>query len=281
MKEKFSEKTIYYIATLIFIIFTLGPIIWCFIISITPENEMLKETASLLPSSITLGNYKEILNPSTQSHVILFNGIKNSLTISVITLLIGIPISVITGFTFSKYRFKGRNFMMKFILITTVIPVFTTIIPIYGIFSEYNMLDSLFWISVIYVSSFIPMNTWIMMTYFNSIPKGIWEAAEVDGCNEREAFFKVILPVSTPIIFACMLIMFLMSWNQFQIPLILTSSQENKVVTLIMSEFMSRDSISYGMIATCGIFSIIPPTIIAILFRKLLISGLTSGSVKG
>ena len=281
MKKINLNKILYYFSVLIFIILTLGPIVWCFIISVTPEHEMLKETSNFMPSEITFNNYKEILNINSRAHETLFNGLKNSLIISLITVFLSIPVSVITGFVFSRYKFKGKSFLMKSILITTVIPVFATVITIYSIFSEYNMLDNLFWISIIYVSAFIPLIIWMMRNYFNSIPKEIFEAAKVDGCSDFQMFFKILLPLSTPIIFACMLIVFLMSWNQFQIPLIFTSSQDNKVVTIIMSEFMTRDSIRYGLIAVCGIFSIIPPVILAVLFRKLLVSGLMSGSVKG
>ena len=119
------------------------------------------------------------------------------------------------------------------------------------------------------------------MNYFKTLPKELLEAAEVEGLNERQIFFYVILPISYPIILTCVLMVFIMSWNQFQIPLILLSSPENKVVTLILSEFMGRNDISYGLIALCGLVSLVIPAIVAIIFRNKLISGLTQGSVKG
>ena len=94
-------------------------------------------------------------------------------------------------------------------------------------------------------------------------------------------FFKIILPISSPIIFACILIIFLLTWNQFQIPLILASSEATKPLSMIMAEFMTKDSIQYGITAAAGILAIVPPALVAIIFRKLLISGLTQGSVKG
>src|SRR5699024_12241474 len=135
------------------------------------------------------------------------------------------------------------------------------------------MLDNLFWISIIYVSAFLPINSWIIMNYFNSIPTEILEAAIIDGASERAIFFKIILPLSYPIIITTTLTMFLMCWSQFQIPLILTASQSKKVITLILSEFMTRDTISYGLIALSGIFSIIALLIISIIFRKFFITG--------
>lgn len=281
MKTKLSYKLIYILVSILFVLFTLGPIIWCCIIAITPESEMLKSTTSLFPSKIYWGNFKELFDPSTRSYEIVFTGIFNSLKISIFSVLICIPVSIMAAYGFSRYRFKGKYFIIKFIMITIVIPVFTTIIPLYAMFVKFRILDSIFFTSIIYVSSFIPLTTWIMLNYINAIPSEIFEASMVEGCNEREIFFYIVLPISYPIILTCILMVFIMSWNQFQIPLILLSSPENKVITMVMSEFMQRNDISYGLIAVSGLISLIIPAVMAVLFRNKLISGLTQGSVKG
>lgn len=144
-----------------------------------------------------------------------------------------------------------------------------------------NRLSVLFVLSVIVSCRVVPFCAIIILANLQSIPKELYEAAKIDGGSEKDIFLKIVLPLSYPIIITCILTMFLMSLNQFQIPLILTSSQDKKVITLILSEFMSRDAISYGLIAVCGVVSIIPPAIVAILFRKFLVTGLTSGSTKG
>lgn len=205
----------------------------------------------------------------------------NSLKMAGLSILIGIPTAVLAGYAFYRYKFFAKNFIIKFLMITIVITVFTTIIPIYATFARFGFLDKIFYVSIIYVSAFIPITIWIMMNYFKTLPKELLEAAEVEGLNERQIFFYVILPISYPIILTCVLMVFIMSWNQFQIPVILLSSPENKVVTLILSEFMGRNDISYGLIALCGLISLIIPAIVAIIFRNKLISGLTQGSVKG
>ena len=222
--------------------FTLGPLIWCFVITITPEYEMLKNTTSFLPSEIYWGNYREIFDATTKSHEVLFGGLMNSLKMALLSIFIGIPTAVLAGYAFYRYKFFAKNFIVKFLMITIVIPVFTTIIPIYATFARFGFLDKLFYVSIIYVSAFIPITTWIIMNYFKTLPKELLEAAEVEGLNERQIFFHVIL---------------------------------------ILSEFMGRNDISYGLIALCGLVSLVIPAIVAIIFRNKLISGLTQGSVKG
>lgn len=278
MKRK--NGAVYYIAVALIILFCLGPIIWCFIISITPDGELMSQGAGILPSTVTFGNYLDVLNPSSDNHAIIFMGLKNSIKIATITIAIGVPITVITGYALSQYEFKGKKIYVNLLLLTIVIPVFTTIIPVYNIFRNIGILDSMFWTSVIYISAFLPLNTWIMMNYFKQMPKELWQAAAIDGFNGIQTFFKVILPLSIPIILTTTLIMLLMAWKQYIIPIILLSSYDNRTMTMIMSEFMTRNEIKYGIVATAGIFAIIPPAVIAMIFRKFLISNMTSGTVK-
>ena len=151
---------------------------------------------------------------------------------------------------------------------------------IYSFFMEHSMLDSMLWTSVIFISAFIPLNIWIIMNYFRELPEDLWEAAAIEGANERQLFFQIGLPLAKPIVLNSSLVIFLMSWKQYIIPMLLLSSHNNKVLTLIMSEFMTRDAINYSVIAMSGIIVIIPPLLASIIFRKNLVSGLTAGSVK-
>ena len=276
-----KSKFLYYLGVLGLIIFSLGPIVWCFIISITPEGEMLKASGNFLPSELTFDNYANIFDTSNKAHISLFNGLTNSLLIAAITLAIGIPVSITAAYALVRSKFRGQKVILTFILMTIVIPVFTTIIPVYSIFRNNDMLDSLFWTAIIYVSAFIPLNMWIIMNYFKELPKELWQAAMLDGFTESQMFFKVVLPLSKPVILTSTLTMFIMSWKQYTIPMILISSYDNKMLTMVMSEFMTRDAINYGIIAVCGLVAVIPPALGAVLFRKFLVSGLTSGSVKG
>ncbi len=277
---KVLKKTGYILILLVFLILVLGPFIWAFILSITPEHAMLAKTTALLPEAITWKNYIELFGGSRKGQL-LFTGIQNSLKAVGMTLLVGIPICLMSAYTLSRMEFKGRKLIRNLLLITMVIPVMATIIPLFRIFVARQLLDNVFWLSVVYVSSYLPMITWLMSNYFSTIPKELEEAAVIDGCGKLATFMKIILPISYPIILSAALIMFLNTWNQFQIPLILASSIETKPVAIVVSEFMTKDSIQYGLTAAAGILAVIPPAVTALLFRKFLISGMMRGSVKG
>ncbi len=278
---KFGKKIGYLIALVIFLILTLGPFLWTFVLSVTPEYAMLEKTTRLLPEVITYDNYRELLTSGTQKGSILITGIRNALKAVGVTLILGIPIAMMSAYALSHMEFKGRRLIKNLLLITMVIPVMATIIPLFRLFVARQWLDDVFWLSTVYVSSYLPMVTWLMANYFATIPKELEEAAQIDGCGRLASFLRIIVPTSYPIILSAALIMFLNTWSQFQIPLILASSLETKPVAIVVSEFMTKDSIQYGLTAAAGIIAVLPPAVTALIFRKFLISGMMGGAVKG
>ncbi|MCI6091989.1 carbohydrate ABC transporter permease [bacterium] len=277
---KYVKRAGYFLATILFLIFTVGPFVWTFMISVTPDYAIFAPTSKMLPESITFANYVELFSGSRRGNA-FFKGMYNSMRAVGITLVIGIPIAMMSAYALSRMEFKGRKVIKNLFLITMVIPVMATIIPLYRMFAAGKMLDHIFWLSMVYVSSYLPMASWLISNYFATIPKELEEAAMIDGCGRGAAFFRIILPLSRPIILSVTLIMFLNTWSQFQIPLILASSMETKPMAIVVSEFMTKDSIQYGLIAAAGMTALIPPALTAMLFRKYLISGMMGGSVKG
>ena len=277
---KYVKRAGYFLATILFLIFTVGPFVWTFMISVTPDFAIFAPTSKMLPESITFANYVELFSGSRRGNA-FFKGMYNSMRAVGITLVIGIPIAMMSAYALSRMEFKGRKVIKNLFLITMVIPVMATIIPLYRMFAAGKMLDHIFWLSMVYVSSYLPMASWLISNYFATIPKELEEAAMIDGCGRGAAFSRIILPLSRPIILSVTLIMFLNTWSQFQIPLILASSMETKPMAIVVSEFMTKDSIQYGLIAAAGMTALIPPALTAMLFRKYLISGMMGGSVKG
>ena len=275
-----KHKAGYWIFMIIFLICTLGPFVWAFLISVTPEYGMFAKSAKILPEEITWDNYKVILTQGTREGRLFFMGIVNSLKAAVVTLAVGVPAAVLSAYALARMEFRGRKLIKNMLLFTMVIPVMATIIPIYRIFTVYQLLDKIFWLSLIYVSSLLPVATWLISNYFSTIPRELEEAALVDGCGTMKAFIKIILPASYPVIVSTVLILFLNTWSQFQIPLILASSPKTKPIAIITSEFMTKDAVKYGLTAAAGICAVIPPVVLALLLRKYLISGMTGGAVK-
>lgn len=275
-----KKKIGYWAFMVIFLICTVGPFIWAFVISITPEYGMFAKTARLLPDQVTWDNYKVLLLGSQGQGQMFFIGILNSLKAVAVTLVIGLPAALLSAYALARMEFKGRRLIKNMLLFTMVIPVMATMIPIYRIFSDNKLLDNIFWLSVVYVSALLPVSTWLISNYFATIPKEMEEAALVDGCGRMHAFIRIIIPASYPVIISAVLILFLNIWGQFQIPLILASSFRTKPIAIVTSEFMTKDAVQYGLTAAAGICAVLVPALLALFLRKYLISGMTGGSIK-
>ena len=244
--KSLGKKLGFLLVSLIFLTFTLGPIIWLFIVSVSPEKEMFSNTTQILPSYLSLDNYRLLLDFDSRQSEIFMTGLWNSMKAVSITLLIGLPISLMTAYALSRLEFRGKAVIRTTLLITVVIPVFTTIIPLYAMFANLGVLDNIFWLSVVYVSSFLPMLTWMLSNYMNTIPRELDEAASLDGCGRVRVFLNIILPNAYSIILAVVLMIFLMTWNQYQIPLILASSLDSKPLSMVVADFTSKSN-TYGV----------------------------------
>lgn len=270
---------LYWITVTLFLIFTIGPLLWALVVSVTPEFEMFKNTAHFLPDAPTLDNFIRLFTPNRQSKV-FWKAVANSVEAAGLTLLAGLPCAVCCAYALSRLRFPGRKLIRGALLVTMAIPVFSTIIPLYKLFADYRLLDNMFWLALVYVTSFLPITTWLISNYFDTIPRELEEAAQIDGCGRLQTFFQVLLPLCYPILFSALLMIVLMSWNQFQIPLILASSRATKPVAIVTSEFVVKDSIQYGLTTAAGLTAILPPALVALFFHRFLIRGMTNGSTK-
>ena len=278
---KIFKKVLYVFALLIFLIFYLGPFIWTFIISITPDSMVLEKSLNFLPDNTTLKNYLLLFDISSRQGKLLFSGMRNAIYASFVTIVLCIPMALLSAYALSRFKFFGKDFIKNSLLITMAIPIMATIIPIYKMFMQLKLLNNMYALSLVYVTSYLPVIVWLMSNYFSSIPRDLDEAAMVDGCTKTEALIYVVLPLSYPIISSAVLIIFLSTWSQFQIPLILASNNDTKPIAIITSEFITKDTVHYGLTAAAGILAIIPPALLALVFRKFLVSGIMKGSVKG
>lgn len=279
--KKLHYRILYTAAVLVFVVFTLGPIMWSLIMSITPQRDLLQNTTRLLPVHPTLDYYKDLLSFGNQQGRLLVNGIFNSLKATFLSIVLGIPLSILCAYPMSRLKFRGSVVIRNTLFFTMAIPVFATIIPLYRMYANMGLLDNMMALVFVYITSFLPLSVWLLMSYFDTLPRELEEAAYVDGCSRFRTMLSVVLPVSCPVIFADVLIICLTVWNQFQIPLILAPSKVTKPIAVVVSEFVTKSSVEYGLMSAGGIVAIIPPVIIAVLFRKFLTNGIVGGATKG
>jgi multiple sugar transport system permease protein len=155
------------------------------------------------------------------------------------------------------------------------------VVPLYSIMGELGWTDTLHGLIIVYSALIMPFAVWIMRGYFQTIPRELEEAAMTDGCTRLGAFVRIVLPLSVPGLIATALFCFLLAWEEFLLALIFTSSPAAKTIPVAIAEFTGRHAIDFGMMATGGVIAAIPPVLIALVFQRYLISGLSSGALKG
>jgi multiple sugar transport system permease protein len=258
----------------------IAPPLWLFISSIADLQELLRVPLRWIPERPSLERYVKILfsqGPESEFRRIMWNSFFVALFVTMICVALG----SLAAYAFSRLRFPGKEKILFVLLFSYMLPPVAVIIPLYQIFSRYRMLDTRQALILVYSAILVPFVIWLMRTYFDTIPRDLEDAAKIDGCSHLGTLFRVIFPLSLPGIVATLLFAFLMSWEEFFIALILTSTPQAKTVPVAIAEFSGRHSIDFGMMSTGGILAALPPILIAFLFQRYIIGGLLSGAVKG
>ena len=270
-----------YFAALLVALVVLAPPLWLFISSISTQNELLSVPIHWIPQAPTFERYIAIFTASgTESAAVFRRAMYNSIYVASCVTLLCIGFGSLAAYSFARMSFGGQEPFLYIMLFSYMLPPIMIVVPLYTIMRDLKLMDSLLGLIITYSALIMPFAVWILRGYFQSIPHELEDAARIDGCTRFGALFRVIMPLSAPGLVATSLFCFLASWEEFLLALIFTSSPNAKTIPIAIAEFTGRHAIDFGMMATGGVIAAIPPVLLALLFQRYLISGLTSGAVK-
>jgi multiple sugar transport system permease protein len=274
-----------YILVFGILFFSLAPILWTLISSISEPVELRAVPPHWIPEQPTLKNYITLLNPVGRGLALgayEFNrSLVNSFVAAGVTTLVCLVIGSITAYAYARLDFPGRQASFVLILFTQMLPSVALVIPLYILFYKLNLLDSLLGLIIVYTTFTLPFVIWVMTGYFQAIPRELEDAARVDGCGRLGALFRIVLPLCGPGLVATGIFAFLGAWGEFFLSVVLASSINSKTVVLVIAEFSGVYKADYGLITAAGILASLPPILLALLFGNQLVRGLTAGGVKG
>ncbi|PNR99571.1 hypothetical protein X928_07015 [Petrotoga miotherma DSM 10691] len=281
--KKKLNKVLSFILIIVIAFFSFVPIYWTFAISISYTADLQTTTNRWFPPRINFNNYKEIFSPSQGVYSVAYEFQRtaiNSIIIATITTLLVLIMATFAAYSIERLKVPFRKMISYFVILTQMLPPVVLVIPLYFLFNNFGLLDKKFSLILINAALNLPFAIWILSSYFRTLPVSVEDAAIVDGCGYFEIIWRIILPLSKPAIFTSGIFVFLATWNEFQIALVLTNSLKAKTLPVAISEFMGRFLIDYPLMATSGILALIPPAFFVVIFQKYLIAGLTSGAVK-
>ncbi len=282
MNKSILEKIIIYLAAVIVAVVVLAPPAWLFVSSISSQSELLNVPVHWVPQEPTFERYGQVIYAiGTDSAAVFRRSMINSMIVAGSVTIICVVVGSVAAYSFGRMRFAGQGNLIYILLISYMLPPIMLVVPLYTIMGDLGLTDTLQGLIIVYSALIMPFAVWIMRGYFQTIPGELEEAAMTDGCTRLGAFVRIILPLSVPGLVATSLFCFLLAWEEFLIALIFTSSPQAKTIPVAIAEFTGRHAIDFGMMATGGVIAAIPPMLIALVFQRYLISGLSSGAVKG
>lgn len=278
-KKEVIKYTFAYVILIIAIIFSIVPVLWILSTSLDGINNLSSTSLGLLPRKFTLNNYIQMI-AGPDSH--FFSWLFNSLYVSVVTTLFSLILGITAAYACSRFRFKGRKSFLNMFLLLNAFPNILSIVAYYKILSNFNLINTLSGLIIIYAGGQLVFTVWNLKGYFDTIPYEIEEAALIDGAAPFDIFTKIVLPLSKPAIAVTSLFVFMAAWNEYIFAMTFTSNKN--IYTLSVALWSLQNSGDYStnwpLFAAGSIIIAIPVVIIFLFLQKSLVSGLTLGSSK-
>ena len=268
-------KAFFYLALAAMLAFLLFPFYWTFVTSIKSAKELYGPTVTYWPKAPSFESYRRLFAE--------YNFLKpmgNSFLVAALTTALSLTVSVLAAYAFSRYRFKGRKILMTMFLTNNMFPTVLLLIPLYSIMRKLGILYTPASLVLSYTTFTIPFSIWLMNGYLDDLPGSLEEAAMVDGANRAQAFLRIILPILAPCIVATGAYVFMTSWNEYTFAVMFTN-EANRTIPVALRNLIGQLGVEWGMLTAGGIITIIPVCVMFFFAQKRLVSGLTSGAVKG
>jgi multiple sugar transport system permease protein len=266
-----------------FVVWTVVPFIWMFLASIKTNKEIYQQF-TILPQQVYFGHYQALLFGDAVGMRASSNfqrWLINSTIISLVVTSLSIFLGAFGAYAVTRLRFTGRGVMARGLVFTYLVPSTLLFIPLFQVVASLNLVDSIGSLMLVYPSFTLPFCTWMMVSYFRSIPIELEEAALIDGCSRFGVLFRITMPLSAPAIAVVALFSFTQSWNEFLYALVFTSSAVTRTVIVGLTQMLGEDVFYWGQMMGGAIIAALPPVILYTLAQRLVVRGLVGGAVKG
>ena len=275
--KKVITTIITYVTISLISIYCMFPFVWMMISALKPKNEIRTAVPSLIINKPTLMNFERVL-----IELEFTTYIKNSLIVSSIATVFSMIIAILAGYALSRYFrhriVKASNLMM---MLSQMIPGVLLLVPLYLIMQRLGVLESYISLILAYTTFAIPLCTFMMSSFFDTVPYALEEAAAIEGCGKFETIIKVIIPLSIPSLVSTGLYAFINAWNEFMFGYVFISSNQYKTLTPAIMFFKGANTVDWGGLMAGSVIAVLPVALVFMFLQRYFLAGLMSGSVKG
>jgi len=279
MGTRMIRNFLIYIGIIVLLLIILFPIIYIFISSFKPLSELITAGTGFFPRKPTLANYVTLISvrtPIRNFPVFLLNSLKVSLG----TVLLTVLIASLAAYGLARYKYPGRGILTQSMLFIYVFPTVLLLIPIYRMFLDLKLLDKHLGLIIIYTALAAPFCTWLLSSFFKTIPLELEEAASIDGANKVIIFLKITFPLAASGILTVAIYSFIIAWSEYMFASILLSSSSNRTAPLGLATLTAEQYIEWGPLLAGSILIILPVIILFFPVARQFIKGVMGGAIK-
>jgi multiple sugar transport system permease protein len=252
------------------------PFLYLLSTSFKSQAYVLTIPPQFIPHPATVSNYAEVWTQDNLGRYLV-----NSLIVALATTVLSLLLSTMMAYAFARFSFFGRELLFKILLLGLMIPAMMLIIPQFILAKYFGLIDSLPGLVVFYVGGSLSLNTFLLRGFFEAIPGELVQAMEVDGANAWTRYWRLILPLSKPVLATATIFTFLASWDEFAWALTIINTPDNRTLPLAIALFQGQNSTLWGLVFAASAIAIVPVIVVFLVFQRYFVQGLTSGAVKG
>jgi multiple sugar transport system permease protein len=282
------------VANLLAIAFLILPLVPVVLTSLQSEKALQQDIRALLPRELTLANFRLIVSGGRDKGPIFEqvsylpksverfpSAFLNSLVVALSVTLATVAVAGLSAYTIARLGLRWTRALLQVGVVSRMVPLIVLIVPLYVMFRTYGLLNSLTGVVIAEVGFLMPYAILILVPYFAALPPELEDAARVDGCTRFGAFARMVLPLSTPGLAACGVVIFVISWHELLLPLIVLSRPEVMTLPVVLAGLVSDYFVFFTLMMAICLLGLLPTMVLVLLLQRYVVHGLVSGAVKG
>jgi multiple sugar transport system permease protein len=271
-----SGRPLRLLVGLILVVNGMFPALWILFTSLKTEAELTAKPITWLPHAPTIANY---LRAFTDQPLLLF--LFNSFMVAILSTALTLFISVLAAYALARLQLRARDLILSAIIAVSTFPLVTLLVPLFEIMRALNLLNT--WVALIlpYTVLSLPVCTLILVSFFEGIPRDLENSAMIDGCTRIGALFKVVVPLSAPGVFTAGILAFVNAWDEFLLALSFNSNPMLRTLPVGITLYQGEFAFPWPVISAALVVGIVPVAALIVIFQERVVSGLTSGGIKG
>jgi multiple sugar transport system permease protein len=271
-----SSKQLRWIAAALVVLNGFFPAVWILLTSLKTEVELVRNPITYLPHNVTLQNYVQAF---TDQPLLKYLG--NSFIVAMLATLASLLVAAFAAYAIARLNLKRRQLILTCIIASSMFPLVTLLVPIFETMRALNLLNTYTALVLPYIVLNLPVCTLVLVSFFQSIPKDLENAAMIDGCTRLGALWRVVVPLAAPGVFTAGILAFVNAWDEFLLALSLNSSAAMRTAPVGITLYQGEFTFPWPIISAALIVTIVPVAVLIAIFQERVVGGLTQGGLKG